>query len=91
MSFLGQGVRGGEGVLWFSGVMKLLGWFFFRGEGVLREKCMRGVRGSDCLDCSCGTSGVALPSTGDIIAASLRTDGWVGGRKRNEGSNKTIV
>ena len=91
MSFLGPGVRGGEGVLWFSGVMKLLGWFLFRGEGVLRENGMRGLGGSDCLNCSCDTPGVALPSTGDTIAASLRTDGWLGVRKRNEGSKNAIV
>jgi len=91
MSFLGQGVRGGEGVLWFSGVMKLLGWFCFRGEGVLRENCTRELRGSDCFWCSCDTSNVGLPSTGDIIAASMRTDGWFVGGKKDEGSTHAIV
>lgn len=90
MSFLGQGVRGGEGVLWFSGVMKLLGWFCFRGEGVLRGNCTRGLRGSACFWRSCDTLSVALPSTGDIIGASMRADGWFVGRKKVEGSRNTI-
>lgn len=91
MSFLGQGVRGGEGGLWFSGVMKLLGCFCFRGEGVLRENCTRGLRKSDCFRRSCDALGVALPSTGDTMAASMRSDVWFVGRKKDEGSRNATV